>query len=735
MRSYRWEILICLVLTVTTLATFRQVSDYDFINFDDDEYVTENPHVKAGLTRSGIVWAFTKFHSNNWHPLTWLSHILDCHLFGLNAGMHHLSNVLIHTANSVLLFLLLRWMTGNLWASAFVAALFAVHPLRAESVAWVSERKDVLGAFFWMLTLLMYVSYTKKPGIARFAPVLLLFALGLMAKPMLVTLPFVLLLVDYWPLRRFSEKNASLFWEKMPLFALAAASSIVTVFAQKSGGLVRSLETYPLDIRIANALVSYIKYIGLTILPRGLAFHYPYPESIPLWQTVGAFLILSGVSVFVIRKRETFPFLTVGWLWYLGTLVPVIGFVQVATQALADRYTYIPSVGFCIMLAWGIPLFVKERPVFRMTMTALAGIAILGFAACTWFQLRHWQNSVTLFTHTLNVTEKNYLAHNSLGAALEKQGNISEAIRHFREALEIKPDGAQAHYNMGIALEKQGKSSEAIQHLSEALRFKPDFADAHYNLGIALKRQGNLKDAIRHFSQAVEIKSDFAEAHNNLGNALSHEGNLKAATEHLSEAVRLKSDYSEAYSNLGTALKSQGNVREAIQYYYKALQFNNDFAEAHFNLGLALGSQGNHKEAAKHFAEAIRIKPDFADAHYSLGFALNMLGKLDEATRHYEAALRLMPDFAEAHYSLAYILASQNKLDESVRHFADAVRIKPHYAEAHNNLGSALARQGKFEEAVKHFSEALRLKPDFENARQNLELALQIMGKTSGNAP
>lgn len=735
MRSYRSEILICFVLAVMTLATFWQVSDYDFINFDDDEYVTENTHVKAGLTGSSIVWAFTKFHSNNWHPVTWLSHILDCQLFGLNPGMHHLSNVLIHTANSVLLFLLLRWMTGSLWASAFVAALFAVHPLRAESVAWVSERKDVLGAFFWMLTLLMYVSYTKKPGIARFALILLVFVLGLMAKPMLVTLPFVLLLMDYWPLRRFSKKTASLFWEKIPLFALAAASSIVTVFAQKSGGLVRSLETYPLDVRIANALVSYIKYIGLTILPRGLAFHYPYPESVPVWQTAGAVLILTGVSVFVIRKRETFPFFLVGWLWYLGTLVPVIGLVQVATQALADRYTYIPSVGFCMMIAWGIPLLVKEGRVFRIITAALAGIAILGFMTCTWFQLRHWKNSITLFTHTLNVTENNYLAHNSLGAALEKRGSINEAIRHFREALAIKPDGVQAHYNMGVVLEKQGKIGEAIRHLSEALRFKPDFANAHYNLGIALKRQGNLKDAIGHFYQAVEIKPDFAEAHNNLGNALSHEGNLKAAIQHLSEAVRLKPDYSEAYNNLGTALKSQGNVIEAIQHYYKALRFNNDFTEAHFNLGLALGSQGNHKEAAKHFAEAIRIKPDFADAHYSLGFALNQQGKLDEAMRHYEAALRLKPDFAEAHYSLAYILASRNQLDESVRHFAEAVRIKPDYAEAHNNLGSALARQGKFDEAVRHFSEALRLKPDFANARQNLELALQIMGKTSGNAP
>jgi tetratricopeptide (TPR) repeat protein len=708
-----------------TLATFWQVSDYDFINFDDDEYVTENPHVKAGLTHSGIVWAFTKFHSNNWHPVTWISHMTDCHLFGLNPGMHHLSNVLIHTANSILLFLLFRWMTGNLWASAFVAALFALHPLRAESVAWVSERKDVLGAFFWMLTLLMYVSYTKKPGITRFVPVLLLFALGLMAKPMLVTLPFVLLLVDYWPLRRFSEKNASLFWEKMPLFALAAASSIVTVFAQKSGGLVRSLETYPLDIRIANALVSYIKYISLTILPRGLAFHYPYPESIPLWQSAGAALMLAGISVFVIRKRESFPFLAMGWFWYLGTLVPVIGFVQVATQALADRYTYIPSIGFYMMTAWGIPLLIKDRRHFQTATAVSALIAISGFAACTSFQLRHWKNSVTLFTHTLNVTENNYLAHNSLGAALEKQGNINEAVRHFKEALEIKPDGVQAHYNMGVALEKQGKSGESIHHFSESLRFKPDFADAHYNLGIALKRQGHLKDAIRHFSQAVEFKPDFAEAHNNLGNALSHEGSLKAAIQHLSEAVRLKPDYSEAYSNLGTALKSQGNTREAIQYYYKALRFNNDFAEAHFNLGLALGSQGNHKEAARHFAEAVRVRPDFADAHYSLGFALNQQGKLDEAMRHYKDALRLKPDFAEAHYSIAYILASRNQLDESVRHFAETVRIKPDYAEAHNNLGSALARQGKFEEAVKHFSEALRLKPNFANARQNLDLALE----------
>ncbi|MDM8549813.1 tetratricopeptide repeat protein [Desulfobacterales bacterium HSG2] len=769
MRSYRSELAVSVFLIMATLAAFWQLQNHDFINFDDDDYVTENPRVKAGLTGKTVTWAFTAFHSNNWHPLTWLSHALDCELFGLKPGMHHLINLLFHIANSILLFLLLRRMTGALWRSAFVAALFALHPLHVESVAWVSERKDMLGTFFWMLTMLAYIRYTKDPKLTRYIPVPLLFALGLMAKPMLVTLPCVLLLMDYWPLNRVPSSEhqapstkhqassikhqehqassikhqassiksikhqASSILEKVPLFALTVISCILTVHAQKTGGVVRSLELFPLSLRIGNAIVSYIGYMGKMFWPQDLAFYYPHPgASLPTWKALGAGLLLAGISVCVIRVRQKSPWLLIGWLWYLGTLVPVIGLVQVASQAMADRYTYIPLIGLFIMIAWGIPCLVGEWRHRRILFAVSAAVILLGCAMLTWFQVRHWKNSITLFTRTLSVTTDNYLANNSLGAALEDQGRVREAIRYFSEALRIKPDGIQAHYNMAVALEKEGRYEESARHLSKAVRLKPDFADARYNMGIAMKRQGNLTEAIRHFSEAVRIRPDFAEAHNNLGSALKDHGNHKEALVHYYKALRLKPDYAEAHNNLGTALKSEGRYKEAIRHYYQALRIRPEFPEALFNLGIALGNQGKHEEAAEHFSEAIRLKPDFAEAHYSLGVALTRQKKIREAMTHYETALKIRPEFADVHFNMGVLLAGKNTeedTDAAVRHFQEAVRIKPDYAAAHNNLGSVLANRENFDEAVKHFSEAVRIKPDFADAQRNLRIVQQLMKK------
>jgi len=515
-----------------------------------------------GLTQESVVWAFTAFHSGNWHPFTWLSHMLDCQLFGLKPGMHHLTNLLLHITNTLLLFLLLQRMTGKLWQSAFLAALFGLHPLHSESVAWVSERKDVLSTFFWMLTVGFYLRYVERPGLSRYLLVLLFFALGLMAKPMLVTLPFVLLLIDYWPLGRLrfskscKESNLHiqksqafrLVWEKAPFFALSAASSFVTVLAQQEGKLVESLHAVPLKMRIANALVSYESYIAKMIWPQDLAVFYPLPETIPMWKTAAAGLLLICLSIVLIRAWRRFPYLGVGWLWYLGTLVPVIGLVHVGGQAMANRYTYIPFVGLFMLIAWGLPDLLG-RWHYRTIALGILGVVVLAvLMECTRLQLRHWENSVALWKHTANVTDNNYSAHSMLAAALVERGRFEEAIASASTSLKIKHDFAEACNNLGLALCKQGKLDEGIVSFAKAIQIKPGYAKAHNNLGSALARQGNLNKAVVHFSEALRIDPNLANAQIGIASALARQGRLKEAINHLSKALEIKPNNAEVHS-------------------------------------------------------------------------------------------------------------------------------------------------------------------------------------------
>ena len=591
---------LCLIMVI--LAVFWPVKNYEFINFDDDLYVTDNPYVKAGLTLKSVIWAFTTMHANNWHPLTWLSHMLDRELYGLNPGGHHLTNLLFHIGNTLLLFLVLKRMTGALWRSSFVAALFALHPLHVESVAWVAERKDVLSTLFWILTMWAYFWYTEQPRLDRYLLVLLLFALGLLSKPMLVTLPFILLLLDYWPLGRFqfgqlnghhnphSSKSISpcnqrsltfrLVLEKAPFFALSAVSSFLTFFAQQKGGAVKSFELFSFGNRIGNALVSYVNYIGKMIWPHHLALLYPHPGALPIWQVIGASLLLVCVSVVAIRSARRHPYLMVGWLWYLGTLVPVIGLVQVGMQAMADRYTYVPLIGLFVMIAWGIPNILLRLGCRRIVLAILADLLLLTLTAIAMLQVKHWHNSVTLFKHSLKVTVDNYIIHNNLGIALAARGKDEEAIAHYVEALRIKPYFVEAHNNFGNALVRQGKYREAIYHYAECLRIMPDLAKAHSNLGVALSRQGRYQEAIVHYEEALRIKPDYADAHYNLGNALA--------------------------------------------------------------------LQGKYQEAIAHFAEALRIIPDFAEVHFSRGWVYLMIGNRGLAMEEYEVLKRIHPDLANA---------------------------------------------------------------------------------------
>lgn len=515
-------IAIGLVLTLGTLALYWPVTHHDFIALDDNLYVTANPQVQAGLTWAGGQWALTNTFASNWHPLTWLSHMMDCQMFGLKPAGHHLVNVIFHIANVLLLFAWLNRTTGAFWRSALVAALFAWHPLHVESVAWVAERKDVLSAFFWLLTLLAYTRYVKKPGASAYLLTLFLFACGLMAKPMVVTLPFVLLLADFWPLNRlsFADFRVKRFWqltlEKLPFLALAIAASCVNFIAQKAGGATWSADAMPLHVRIANALVSYVRYLSKTFWPADLAVIYPYQNHWPLWFVLAAAALLLVWSATVILRARKNPFLFFGWFYFVGTLVPTIGLVQVGPQAMADRYSYLPSIGLFLLIVWGAHELLSKQP-HRKEFTALMGTAAL--AAClivTSFQLAHWQNSLKLFLHTVEVTTDNYTADAYLGSELEAVGLNAAALPLFFESVRIAPTFPIGQWNLGMALLRQGRAAEASEHLAVAAKLVPTDPVIHCYYGKALAAAGKLDEAKRQFTEALRIKPDYSEAKNSL---------------------------------------------------------------------------------------------------------------------------------------------------------------------------------------------------------------------------
>jgi Tfp pilus assembly protein PilF len=533
------DLFIAFGLVAVTLTVYAQVMNHHFIILDDNRYIRENPIVNRGLTLTGIAWAFTTFHSANWHPLTWLSHMLDSQIFGLNAGGHLLLNALLHASNALLLFLFLRRVTGERWQSAIVAALFALHPLHVESVAWAAERKDTLSTFFGLLTLLAYASYVAAPSWKRYALVAVGLALGLMAKPMLVTWPFVLLLLDYWPLRRFQWQRAGgvggnlnalapLVREKLPLFCLAAASIVVTFIAQSRGGAVRSFVQIPVSLRLSNAIVSYAKYLFLTVWPRDLSVYYPFSRTgVPLWQLAWAIAVLTFITIFVLRHGRDRPYLFVGWLWFVGTLVPVIGLVQVGGAAMADRYHYVPSIGLFVAMVFGLSNLASSFRVDRVVTGAVTVAALSILVSLTAVQIGRWRNSVTLFQYALSLTPDSRMIENNLGTVLGESGRYDEAAAHFANALRTKPDflevasvsDADIRTNLGLLLVRQGKLAEAAEQLNDALRLNPNGAETHEALGVVLAMSGKAEESIPHFSMAIRLRPDWAVARENLKRA------------------------------------------------------------------------------------------------------------------------------------------------------------------------------------------------------------------------
>jgi len=620
---------LALLLALSTVVALWPVTGHEFVGFDDKDYITGNAVVLRGLTWEGIVWAFGAVHVHNWHPLTWLSHMLDASIFGSSAPGHHAVSLLFHAINTLLLFLVLFRMTDAPWRCAFVAALFGLHPLHVESVAWVAERKDVLSTMFWLLATGAYVLYAEKRDRRLYALTLALFVLGLLAKPMLVTLPFVLLLLDYWPLQRLAnpgkaavtetphpqevkkkkdrkkgegaaptpppppaaavaaESVRGLILEKIPFFVLTAVSSAFTLYAQQ--GVVKSLENYPLAARLGNAVVSYLQYLAKTVWPVDLAVFYPHPVgALAAGKILLAAAALAAVTAAAIYAGRRLPYLAVGWFWYLGTLVPVIGIVQVGLQAMADRYTYVPLIGIFIAAAWGVSDLLARVRHRRGILAVAAAVVLIPLAVLTFRQAGVWRDSLTLFRHAVAVTENNNWAQYNYGLALLERNETEAALRHFREALRIRPGDTKSLNNIGLILARSGDSAGAIRHFNGALAVDPNYADARYNLALVLLGQGRQDEAVPQLEKTPRTDPKHSEANRLLGVALARAGDLDRAIGHLRNAVSAAPTNARAHNSLGIVLAEKGAVDEAIVHFREALLLDPSLDQARRNLETAL---------------------------------------------------------------------------------------------------------------------------------------------------
>ncbi len=657
----RRAVFISFLLALVTVAAYWPIRQAKFLHFDDPQYVTNNPKVFHGLSARGLAWAFTSFHASNWHPVTWVSHMLDCQIFGDNPTGHHFVNLGLHIANAVLLFLLLWRMTGAQMRSGFVAALFALHPLHVESVAWISERKDVLSTCFGLMTLWFYLRYVRgtqgqhRAGKLNYVMSLALFCLGLMSKPMLVPLPFVMLLLDYWPLGRLSSPAQHqqkpvmpLLREKMPFFLLSAGSGVITFLAQEHGGAVVKTDIIPIEMRLLNTCVSYAWYLGKCFWPVDLAPFYPYPKTLTLESALAAGLVILAVAIAVVWLARRAPYLLVGWFWFLITLVPVIGLIQVGSQSRADRYTYVPIVGLFIMVTWGVSNLMSR---WRYGQAALvgAGASILAASAlATHFQVQYWRNGVTAFERAVTVSpDDNALGYHNLGTALSMQGNQREAIARFQQSLRLRQDYPEAYYSIGNALGVQGRLDEAVANYRHAIQLRPDYEEAHYSQGKALALQGRWSEAEASFRNALRCKADSGDAMTRLGNVMLMQGNDEPGMSCLFAAIRLDPENAESHYYLAAALAQRRRYAEAVMHFRKAMAYQPNYVGAMNDLAWILATESdatirNLPEAVKLAGDACRLSrnrnPLYQD---TLAVALSEAGEFREAVAVAERAVRL----------------------------------------------------------------------------------------------
>ena len=716
---------VCLLLAVATLASYWQTLHADFINYDDPLYVTENKTVQSGLNAENIVWAFTSGKANNWHPLTWLSHMLDCQLFGQSPFWHHLTSLIFHIANTLLLFFLLKRLTAAFWQSAFVAAVFALHPLHVQSVAWVAERKDVLSTLFLLLTIFAYAGYAARGKFWRYLLTLLLFAFGLMAKPMLVTVPLLLLLLDYWPLCRFKSKTIlTLVLEKIPFLILAAASSFVTYIVQQ--GAVTAFETLSLTSRIFNAFNSYVVYVIKTFVPTGLAVYYSHDLIFPVWQVAVVITILLAITaaVFLIKR----PWLIVGWFWYIITLLPVIGIIQVGSQARADRYMYIPMIGILIMIAWGLAELASKFRIHKIPLATAATACVIALFASTFFQVGYWKDSITLFTHAVEVTTDNHIAHLNLGNALIANDRVDEAIYHYRKTIEISDRFADAYDNLGIALCSQNKFDEAIKQFEAVIDFGKANPRIHFHLAGALAKKGLTDKAIEHYLVALKTEPNNYEFNSNYALALGDKGRLDEAIARFDKALESKPDSPEILSNKGNVLMRLRKTDQAVACFKKALELRPDFVIARYNYACALKELGKFNEAVEQYNLVLKDKGSNTDVYCGLGSTYAALKQTDKSVENYRKAIQLAPRNILAHGQLALLLASIGKTDEAIKEIRTVLAYVPNDAEMRCNLGILLQQQGKTAEAINEYKRSIQINNN-SRASQLLSTLQQQLGK------
>ncbi len=713
------------ILFAGTVLLYNQSLGYDFVNYDDPSYITNNLHVRAGLTWDSFVWACTN-KTDYWHPLTWLAHMLDWQLFGDNAAGHRLVSVLWHAANAVLTFQLLRRLTGVWWSALFSAALFAWHPLRVESVVWVTERKDVMSGFFFLLTLWVYVGYVdglragRKAG-GTYALTLALFTCGLMCKPMLVTVPVVLLIVDFWPFQRaalaFSawRKWRDLVTEKIPFFILSTVVSVMTVVMQRNiNAFVLHLS---LNARVGNMFVAIVRYLGQFFWPSDLVVCYPHPGWWPWPVIVAALAFVISLSALSWRQHTARPWMLAGWLWFLVMLLPAIGLIQVGFQAMADRYTYLPILGWQLVLLWTLRSF----PLPKMLLCTVAAVTLTACAAGTWRQQAYWRDSLTLFQHAVEVNEENGFAHSFLSFTLFNLNQLEEATRHGERALLLQPDNQTARYTLGCVQERQGLFTEAASNFQHILQLSPGQTQARYMQGIMLLRLGHRAEAMTELKIAAEQKPEFRQANLDLALTEAAHGQPDKACLHFEVAVELDPQNAAAHHGYATALTQLGRLDEAQEQLEITLRLQPNHPAAHAQLGLILLVSHRPDTAVDHFRATLAIQPDDPTVLAGLGQAEEQLGRTDEATMYFSRARELAPRDAGIHRAWAEILMRRGQYEEATRIFTQLLSIRPDDAEGHASLGYALILGGHRTEAIPHWEEALRLKPDFPGLRERLQ--------------
>lgn len=730
----KMDMLICISIICFTLAVYWDIKDFEFIEqFDDNLYVTENFDVLRGIDKNSIQRAFRfteQGDPNYWKPLTYLSHMTDVGLFGLNPAGHHFSSLFFHVVNAILLFILLNKFTGHKWRSAFVAILFAIHPLNADSVAWIAERKSVLSTLFWFSGILLYGHYVRRPSVLRYISMMLCMIMGLLAKPLLVTMPFLLLLLDIWPLRRIiigphftGKRLINLFVEKIPLFLLSGIWVYLSSLSMSRLGVVIETNRVSMGLRLANALVSYVNYFSNILWPFDLAVFYPYPAKMfPAWQTAGSLVVLSAVSLLAVLWLKKRPWLFVGWFWFLGTLFPSIGLLQNGLwPAMADRWMYVPIVGGLIIIFWGAAELLAQLT--KRKIAVLLSILFILFGVIAKKQIGYYVNAETLFTHALDVTVNNIVVHTNLASAYIQADKPDKALPHYKTILKARPSWYKSYVMLGHCYLKMDKVDEAIQHLEKALELNPKSESALKELGRCYLKKNNATKAAELFEKALEIKPDLDDVRIDLAIIMEGKGLTKKAIEHYNKSIQLNKNAYGAYNNLGLLFLSRNNYQKAIDCFLKAIEINKFSTKAYINLGSVFETIGNLDEAEQYYKRAIDINPDKADAYNNLGALLvKKDGKIDEAKELFSKALQIDPKYVEAHNNLGLALENQKRFTAAMDHFREAISINPENVETHNNMGILFFKMKQYQNAVHHLQTALTLAPHRQDIRHNLNI-------------